>query len=254
MGPSTAPNIPRLAAQIREVAGATEAWPHAMDTLSDTLGVGGAGAVVTNKITRRVEWTYFSSLSAEAEARYVKHYAIIDPFLPLLLEAQGWMQLSQRYPRSILRRNEWYNDFVAGFCGVADIIAARVVDTPTRSVIIGVHQDIGARFTDESLSHLRLLTGSLEELAQRHLERLYGVEREENGALIPPKASRYFFHLGKEHVYRDSVGEVFPTRDGAVSHARRMALELAQDKAWHDFSITITNEQANVIARMPVRR
>ncbi|HSI73389.1 MAG TPA: hypothetical protein VK934_09435 [Fimbriimonas sp.] len=253
MGPSRAPNIPRLASEIREVAGATEALPNALDVLRSTLGFGGAGALIVNKATRSVEWTYFFGLSDETEARYLRHYAIIDPFLPLLRETPGWMQLSERYPRSILARNEWYNDFVVGFCGVGDIIAARVADTPTRSVFIGVYQEIGARFSDKSLSQLGQLTSSLGALAQGHVERLYGVEREENGALISPLGSRYYFHLGKGRVYRDDAGVVLPTRDAALANAARMAAELAEDQTWHNFSITITDERAKEIARVPVR-
>jgi hypothetical protein len=253
VGPSRAPNIPRLASEILEVAGATEALPNAMDVLSSTLGFGGAGALVTNKTTRSVEWTYFFGVSAETEIRYRRHYAIIDPFLPLLRETPGWMQLSERYPRSILRRNEWYNDFLVGFCGVGDLIGARVADTLTRSVFIGVHQEVGTEFSDKSLSQLSRLTASLGALAQAHVERLYGVEREENGAIISPRGSRYYFHLGRGRVYPDDTGQVFPTRAGALAHARRMASELAEDATWKNFSITVTDERAKEIARVPVR-
>ena len=253
MGLNRAPNISRLASDIQEIAGSTEVWPDAMEGVSSTLGFGGVGVLVANKATRCVEWTYFFGLGDETEARYAKHYAIIDPFLPLLRETRGWMQLSQCYPRSILGRSEWYNDFVVGFCGIGDIIAARVADTPTRSVFIGAYQEVGTKFSDQSLSHLSQLTGSLGALANSHVERLFGVEREEHGALISPEGSRYYFHLGKGRVYRDDTGEVFPTREGALAYATRMASELAEDATWKNFLITVTDEKARKIARIPVR-
>jgi hypothetical protein len=59
--------------------------------------------------------------------------------------------------------------------------------------------------------------------------------------------------VGNGRIYRDDTGEVFPTRDAALMHATRLATELADDTAWNNFWITVTDEQARKIARIPVR-
>jgi hypothetical protein len=52
------------------------------------------------------------------------------------------MKLSECLPDALLRRSEWYNDFVLA-CGVRDIVGTRLFETPSYRVIFGLHQQIG---------------------------------------------------------------------------------------------------------------
>ena len=40
-----------------------DAWPEALQSLSDAVGVAGAAYIAFNKITGRVDWACFSGLS-----------------------------------------------------------------------------------------------------------------------------------------------------------------------------------------------
>ncbi|MGZ3282628.1 MAG: hypothetical protein ACXU9A_08230, partial [Xanthobacteraceae bacterium] len=97
---------------------AADAWPEALQSLSDAVGVAGAAYITFNKITGRVDWACFSGPSEGAKPEYVRHYAALDPYSPLL--DASWMKLSECLPDALLRRSEWYNDFVLA-CGVRDI-------------------------------------------------------------------------------------------------------------------------------------
>ena len=50
-----APDISRVIAKIHEAGLATEAWPEALQSLTDTLGVVGAACIVSNKRTKSVD-------------------------------------------------------------------------------------------------------------------------------------------------------------------------------------------------------
>jgi hypothetical protein len=222
-----------------------------MPALTDAMGIAGAACFISNKTARRVDWAFFSGLSAETESRFAEHYALIDPFTPLLQEAHGWMELSQCYSRSILRRSEWYNDFVVD-CGVGDILGTRLLDTPTRSVFFGFHQQLGRSFTDDNHSILNHLTKPLTLAALWHVRRLYGLEREGTDASAPDSGTRYYFHLSNGRQYRDNTGTVFTTREEAVAHASLIASELAGDEDWNDFVITGTDENGLPVLRIPI--
>src|SRR4029077_8557352 len=85
---------------------ATDAWPEALQSLSDAVGVAGAAYITFNKITGRVDWACFSGPSEGAKPEYVRHYAALDPYSPLL--DASWMKLSEYLPDALLRRSEWY--------------------------------------------------------------------------------------------------------------------------------------------------
>ena len=112
------PDFSRLVGKISEAGFAPEAWPEFLESLTGALGVAGAACIIANKKTRRVDWVCFSGLSAEFRSDYVNYYAALDPFSPLLNIDVGWMRLSESLPDTILRKSEWYNDFVLS-CPVA---------------------------------------------------------------------------------------------------------------------------------------
>ncbi|MGZ3321911.1 MAG: DUF6894 family protein [Xanthobacteraceae bacterium] len=60
---------------------------------------------------------------------------------------------------------------------------------------------------------------------------------------------RYYFHVGQ---YPDKTGKVFSTREEAIAYASVLAHELAQDKGWSGSVISVTDEDARVIAQISV--
>jgi hypothetical protein len=61
-----------------------EAWPDALKALTEAAGVAGAALIILNKHTGNVEEARFFGLSAEFKSDYIRHYATLDPYLPLL--------------------------------------------------------------------------------------------------------------------------------------------------------------------------
>src|SRR5258706_2196456 len=129
-----------LVSIFHDAAVSPEAWPDALKALTDAAGVAGAALIISNKRTKNVDEACFSGLSAGFKPDYVRHYAALDPYSPLL--DWRWIKLSECLPDSTLRKSEWYNDFVLT-CGIRDILGVRLVDTPNHFVIFGIHQPIG---------------------------------------------------------------------------------------------------------------
>jgi hypothetical protein len=62
--------------------------------------------IVSNKNTGKIDEACFSGLSAEFKSDYVRHYAALDPYSPLL--DGSWIKLSECLSDSMLRKNKWY--------------------------------------------------------------------------------------------------------------------------------------------------
>ncbi|MGZ3322476.1 MAG: hypothetical protein ACXU9C_16075, partial [Xanthobacteraceae bacterium] len=162
---------------------------------SDAVGVAGAAYITFNKITGRVDWACFSGPSEGAKPEYVRHYAALDPYSPLL--DASWMKLSECLPDALLRRSEWYNDFVLA-CGVRDIVGTRLLETPSHRVIFGLHQQIGRALPHRAGSILNIATEPLRRAARSRTESL---AIPSGGAFDAPRAgmvtggSRFYFHI-----------------------------------------------------------
>jgi len=163
----------RLIDKIRDAGLAPDAWPEALKSLADASGVAGAACIVFNRRTEDVDWVCFSGLSAAFQSAYIDYYAPLDPFSPLLTEPLGWIKLSKCLPEACLRKSEWYNDFVLT-CGVRDILGTRLLDTPSHSVIFGLHQQIGRSFSDKTALILNNVAEPLASSALQHVEHLFG--------------------------------------------------------------------------------
>src|SRR3981189_3512281 len=160
--------MPPLVATLRDAAVSPEAWPEALKALTDAAGVAGAALIIFNKGTGTADEAYFSGLSAGFKSDYVRHYAALDPYSPLL--DGSWKKLSDCLPDSLLRKSEWYTDFVLT-CGVRDILGARLVETPHHCVMSGIHQQIGRTFSDKVDSVVNLVAIPLVQAARRHADR-----------------------------------------------------------------------------------
>ena len=162
-------DISQLISKLHDAALVPEAWPAALRSFTESVGVAGAAYIVCSKATGRVNLARFSGLSAALESAYVDHYAALDPYSPPL--SDGWVTLSECPPEQLLRRSEWYNDFVLT-CGVRDILAARLIDTASHCVFFGLHQQIGRTFPGKITSILNLVAGPLKQAARRHTQQL----------------------------------------------------------------------------------
>jgi hypothetical protein len=246
--------MPSLVTTIHDAAVSPEAWPEALKALTDAADAAGAALIVLNKDTGNVDEAYFFGLSAGFRSAYVRHYAALDPYSPLL--DGGWIRLSECLPDSVLRKSEWYNDFVLT-CGVRDIMGARLVDTSSRSVIFGIHQQIGRGFSDRADSVVNLVGIPLKHAAWRHIERLPS----SRSRIFDPSQtedladrSRFYFHVDNGSRYPDETGSVFFTPDDATAHAIVLAQELGQDEGWHGSFILVANDRGQEIVRVQIGR
>jgi hypothetical protein len=157
-----------LVSTLHDAAVSPEAWPLALKVLTEAMDVGGAALIIANKTTGRVDEACFVGLSAEFKLDYLERYAALDPYSPLL--DRSWKKLSECLPESLLRKNEWYNDFILT-CGVRDILGTRITDTPNHSAFLGFHQQIGRPFSEKVDSIMNLVAIPLRQATQRHTER-----------------------------------------------------------------------------------
>ena len=241
-----------LVSTIHDAAVSREAWPRALATLTDAMGVAGAALIISNKRTRNVDAACFSDLSAGFTSDYVRHYAAVDPYSPLL--DRSWKKLSECLPDRMLRKSEWYNDFVLS-CGVRDILGARLVDMSSHRVIFGIHQQIGRTFSDKVDSLVDLVAIPL----KTGRPAPYRAFLLKNSCIRPTRnrgsvGSRFYFHIVNGSRYPDETGSVFYRTGDAVAHAFVLAKELAQDDSWHGSSILVTDDQGQEITRVEIVR
>jgi hypothetical protein len=153
-----------------------------------------------------VDEAHFCGLSAGFKSDYVRHYAALDQYAPLL--DGSWKKLSECLPDRVLRRSEWYNDFILT-CGVRDICG----DTACRYV--------------RSLRYLRYSPADRPQLLrQRRSPRsaIFDLSQTE----VSAEGSRFYFHVDDGSRYPDETGSVFSTADDAMAYAIVVAQELAQ--------------------------
>jgi hypothetical protein len=241
-----------LVSKLHDAAVSPEAWPDALKALTDAIGVAGAALIISNKSTGKVDEVCFSGLSAEFKSDYLRHYAALDPYSPLLDES--WKKLSDCLPDQLLRKSEWYNDFVLA-CGVRDILAARLVDGSGHSVILGIHQQIGQSFPDRVNSILALGDVPLRQATLRHIEHLSSSKAgllDDPQIELPVGGNRFYFHIDNGRRYPDQTGTIFSTPDDAAAHAFVLAQELAQDDSWHGSTVLVINDLGQDIARVQI--
>jgi hypothetical protein len=241
-----------VVSKFHDAVDSPEAWPDALEALTYAAEVAGAALIIFNKSIGNVDEACFSGLSAEFEPDYIRHYAAVDPYSPLL--DGSWKKLSECLPDRLLRKSEWYNDFVLA-CGVRDILAARLVDTSTHCVILGIHQQIGRKFSDSVDSTLDLVAVPLKDAARRYIERFASLRTgifDEPLAGVTAEGSRFYFHVENNSRYPDKTGSVCSTSDEARSHAFVIARELGQDQGWHGSLVVVTDDRGQEIARVQV--
>jgi hypothetical protein len=242
--------MPSFVSAFHDAAVSPEAWPEALEALTEAAGVAGAALSIFDKSTGNVDGACFSGLSAGFRSDYVRHYAALDPYSPLL--DRGWKKLSECLPDPLLRKSEWYHDFVLT-CGVRDILGTRLVETWDHFVVLGLHQQIGRCFADNLDSTLDLVSAPLKHAAWRHVGRLSprpGLHDPSGGILT--EGSRFYFHIDNGNRYPDETGSAFTTPGHATAHAFVLARELAQDESWQGSSILVTDDRGQELCRVPI--
>jgi hypothetical protein len=167
---------------------------------------------------------------------------------------RSWKKLSECLPESLLRKNEWYNDFILT-CGVRDILGTRITDTPNHSAFLGFHQQIGRPFSEKVDSIMNLVAIPLRQATQRHTERFSSPKPgllDQSRTEVLAGENRYYFHVGNGTRYPDETGTIFPTSEDAVAHAFVLARELAPDATWHGCYVFVATELGDEIFCVPI--
>lgn len=246
------PDIKRLIGKIRETGVTAEAWPDALQALADTLGFAGAACIISNKATGDIDWVCFSGLSAAFESDYVDHYAPLDPYTPLLSVEIGWVKLSELLSDAVLRKSEWYNNFVLP-CGIRDALGARLVETSSHFATLGLHQQLGRRFAAKPAAITESLARPLRTATRGQIGRLFAPKPLAPDS-DPVGGVRYYFHVRNGKQYPDQTGKVFPSVHDAVVHAAIVAAEIAQDRDWDGYRVAVAEAGGRVVAEVPVCR
>ncbi|MGA8586075.1 MAG: hypothetical protein WB715_19970, partial [Roseiarcus sp.] len=197
-------DLSRVLANIRDSERAAEAWPETLKSITEALGAAGAACIVVDKNSNNVDWACFSGLSERFRSDYVDHFAQLDAFLPHLHVARRWIKLSDCLPQSLLRQSEWYNDFVLA-SGVRDILGARLIETPSRLVYVGVHQQIGRSLGADVEPAMKELTLPLRSAMLRQMERLFGPTQSKANPKVSARRIRYYFHVGNGGQFLDET-------------------------------------------------
>jgi hypothetical protein len=238
-----------LVSTFHDAAVSPAAWLHGLEALTNAAGAAGAALIIFNKSTGNVDEAYFSGLSVGFKFDYIRHYAALDPYSPLL--DGSWKKLSECFSDGLLRRSEWYNDFVLT-CGIRDILGARLADTSSHCAIFGSHQQICRNFSGRVDATVDLVTIPLKHAARRHIgpfsSRIDGLDESRTGVLA--EGRRFYFHVDNGRRYPDETACVFSTPGDATAHAFVLAQELAQDESWHEIYILVTDEREREIARV----
>ena len=118
--------------------------PAALETIAEHLGSSGADYLIVNKFTRQVSSANCRGIFAGRRKDYLAHYSKIDPFLAIQETAAcgSLTLLSERVPRSVLRRDEWYNDYVLKG-HVCDILSAKLHESQSHTVFLGLQRAVG---------------------------------------------------------------------------------------------------------------
>jgi DNA-binding CsgD family transcriptional regulator len=148
----------KIVSLVYDAAVTPDLWPKALEAIGEATGGVGAAYLIKNRQTHRVDWVNLAGPSAVMKTEYVNYYAARDPFNQVLEAAgNGWRRVSRDVPGAVLRKDEWYNDFVLKM-GVRDIIGVQILERRSHIGLFGIHQ-ASRRQLDLSRSELsRLLT------------------------------------------------------------------------------------------------
>jgi hypothetical protein len=67
--------------------------------------------------------------------------------------------------------------------------------------------------------------------------------------------ARFFFHVKNDSTFfkeEEEEGENYPNLETARAHAAKIASELAKETGYEGFALSVTDEQGNEVAYMPI--
>ena len=65
------------------------------------------------------------------------------------------------------------------------------------------------------------------------------------------RMARFFFHVKNDSTFKEE-GENYPNLETARAHAAKIASELAKETDYEGFALSVTDEQGNEVAYMPI--
>jgi DNA-binding CsgD family transcriptional regulator len=162
---------------IYDAALAPERWPDVLISVAQIIPASSAAYIIWNRGSKTVEWASFSSPNTDLPVDYVRHYATLNPFLPLVAAAPtgSRLWLSEALPQAALRDSKWYNDFFLPRSGGGDILGIRLFETPSHAGLLCVRRGVGAPpISSTSGTRLRRLVEALS-IATRTHDQLRGL-------------------------------------------------------------------------------
>jgi PAS domain-containing protein/DNA-binding CsgD family transcriptional regulator len=184
--------------------------PTALQSVAEYVGASGASYLLVNKLARRVSsvarWGSFTGSRSE----YLAHFSKIDPFRAAQEEAEcgRLLRLSDTLPDSVLRHDEWYNDyFRKGGC--CDILGAKLYESTSHMVIVGVHRAVGDTLPfPRDAAALQQLMPALSSAARLHV------------GLID---IGYHSAVMRDRLDHLAAGVIFTDKDGRIVETNRAA-------------------------------
>jgi DNA-binding CsgD family transcriptional regulator/PAS domain-containing protein len=162
----------RTSSSIYDAALVPHLWPAALQSVMNEVGAAGAGYCIFNKRTERVEWLSQSGALVGREADYFNYYHALDRYRPILeiIPVGRWLRISECLPETVLRRDEWYTDFLLK-AGIDDALSARLFESASHTVMFGVNHGVDrAPFTAADMAALQELLEPLIKAARLHIE------------------------------------------------------------------------------------
>jgi DNA-binding CsgD family transcriptional regulator/PAS domain-containing protein len=184
--------------------------PTALEAVAGYVGAAGAAYLLVNKLTTQVSSVAKWGCSTGDIAAYLTHYSKIDPFLPIHeAAASGSLsRLTERLPQSVLRHDEWYNDYLLKG-GVADILGTKLHETPAHVFILGLYRAVGDPDPDPwDLGAVQALMPSLRNAASLHLGL---IDIGYRSAIVSGRID----HLAAAVMFTDTDGRIVETNQAA---------------------------------------
>ena len=200
----------RTISSVYDAALVPDLWPAALQSVMDEVGAVGAHYGVFNTRTESAEWLSQSGPLVELEADYLSYYHALDRHRPMIaaVPVGRWLRISECLPETVLRRDEWYNDYLLR-AGIDDALGVRLFENASHAVLFGVTHGIDqAPFTVTGIAAIQGLLEPLAKLARLHIE-LAGL------GYGPAIALRALDRLAAAVIVADSDGSVIQTNRAA---------------------------------------
>jgi DNA-binding CsgD family transcriptional regulator/PAS domain-containing protein len=252
----------RAISSIYDAALMPNLWPAALDLAVDSVGGVGAAYYVWNKRTGQVEWLSMSGPLANTTADYASYYYALDPYRPMFETVPSGRLLGVRecVPEALLRRNEWYNDYLLKG-GIDDGVGARLFANRSHVVYFGIHHGTDQPpFATDRAAALQALVRPLRQAARLCVE-LHNLGRKSSVAL------RALDQLGAAVIIADSDGRMIQANRAAervlqrgdglrIQNGKLRALDVSESAGLEAAiaAAAVELKTAAAIGRMRVRR